>query len=149
MKNLISLFVFCFAIAASAQVINFPDANFKQKLILLGVDLNSDNEIQVSEAMQRTHLDLISYSITNISGLEYFVNLETLILQDIPISTIAPIYESVANAQQEIFTLSEPVVQEKSIEERAAEFGMTVDDFLAAQKVCSLENPGECEMCGS
>ena len=64
-------------------------------------------------------------------------------------ATIAPIYESVANAQQEIFTLSEPVVQEKSIEERAAEFGMTVDDFLAAQKVCSLENPGECEMCGS
>ncbi len=41
-------------------------------------------------------------------------------------ATIAPIYESVANAQQEIFTLSEPVVQEKSIEERAAEFGMTV-----------------------
>ncbi|HNY54233.1 MAG TPA: ribonucleoside-diphosphate reductase subunit alpha [Chitinophagales bacterium] len=64
-------------------------------------------------------------------------------------ATIAPIYEGVANAQQEIFTLAEPVVQEKSIEERAAEFGMTVDDFLAAQKVCSLENPGECEMCGS
>lgn len=62
---------------------------------------------------------------------------------------VAPIYESVANAQQEIFTLAEPTVQEKSIEERAAEFGMTVDDFLAAQKVCSLENPGECEMCGS
>ena len=64
-------------------------------------------------------------------------------------ATIAPIYEGVANAQQEIFTLAEPEVQEKSIEERAAEFGMTVDDFLAAQKVCSLENPGECEMCGS
>jgi ribonucleoside-diphosphate reductase alpha chain len=64
-------------------------------------------------------------------------------------ATIAPIYEGVANAQQEIFTLAEPAVQEKSIEERAAEFGMTVDDFLAAQKVCSLENPGECEMCGS
>lgn len=64
-------------------------------------------------------------------------------------AAVAPIYESVANAQQEIFTLAEPTVQEKSIEERAAEFGMTVDDFLAAQKVCSLENPGECEMCGS
>ncbi len=63
--------------------------------------------------------------------------------------TIAPIYEGVANAQQEIFAVAEPIVQEKSIEERAAEFGMTVDEFLAAQKVCSLENPGECEMCGS
>ena len=65
------------------------------------------------------------------------------------ISTVAPIYEGVANAQQEIFTLAEPIVEEKSIEERAAEFNMSVDDFLAAQKVCSLENPGECEMCGS
>lgn len=64
-------------------------------------------------------------------------------------AAVAPIYEGVANAQQEIFTLAEPVVQEKSIEERAAEFGMSVDEFLAAQKVCSLENPGECEMCGS
>lgn len=64
-------------------------------------------------------------------------------------AAVAPIYEGVANAQQEIFTLAEPVAQEKSIEERAAEFGMSVDEFLAAQKVCSLENPGECEMCGS
>lgn len=65
------------------------------------------------------------------------------------VAAVAPIYESVANAQQEIFSVAEPLVQEKSIEERAAEFGMTVDEFLAAQKVCSLENPGECEMCGS
>jgi hypothetical protein len=64
-------------------------------------------------------------------------------------ATIAPIYESVANAQQEIFTLNEPIVQEKTMEERAAEFGMSVEEFAQAQKVCSLENPGECEMCGS
>jgi ribonucleoside-diphosphate reductase subunit M1 len=70
-------------------------------------------------------------------------------IQTEKIATVAPIYENVANAQQEIFTLTEPIIQEKSIEERAAEFGMNVDDFLAAQKVCSLENPGECEMCGS
>lgn len=63
--------------------------------------------------------------------------------------TIAPIYEGVANAQQEIFTIAEPAIQEKTIEERAAEFGMSVEEFVAAQKVCSLENPGECEMCGS
>ncbi|HOU46397.1 MAG TPA: ribonucleoside-diphosphate reductase subunit alpha [Chitinophagales bacterium] len=62
---------------------------------------------------------------------------------------VAPIYESVANAQQDIFAVAEPEVQEKTIEERAAEFGMSVEEFLAAQKVCSLENPGECEMCGS
>ncbi len=64
-------------------------------------------------------------------------------------AAVAPIYEQVAGAQQEIF--AEPVVaiKEKTIEEKAAEFGMTVDEFLQAQKVCSLENPGECEMCGS
>jgi len=64
-------------------------------------------------------------------------------------AAVAPIYEQVAGAQQEIF--AEPVVaiKEKTIEERAAEFGMTVDEFVQAQKVCSLENPGECEMCGS
>ncbi len=65
-------------------------------------------------------------------------------------SDVAPIYESVANAQQEMFTtVAEPVAIEKSMEERAAEFGMTVEEFVQAQKVCSLENPGECEMCGS
>ncbi|HMX60554.1 MAG TPA: ribonucleoside-diphosphate reductase subunit alpha [Chitinophagales bacterium] len=65
------------------------------------------------------------------------------------VASIAPIYESVANAQQEMFVVTEPTIQEKSIEEKAAEFGMSVDEFLSAQKVCSLENPGECEMCGS
>lgn len=64
-------------------------------------------------------------------------------------ATVAPIYESVAGAQQEIFTAPQVVQDEKTIEQRAAEFGMTVDEFLQAQKVCSLENPGECEMCGS
>jgi ribonucleoside-diphosphate reductase alpha chain len=64
-------------------------------------------------------------------------------------AAIAPIYEGVANAQQEIFTLNEPIVQEKTMEERAAEFGMSVEEFAKAQQVCSLENPGECEMCGS
>ena len=48
-----------------------------------------------------------------------------------------------------MFVVTEPTIQEKSIEEKAAEFGMSVDEFLSAQKVCSLENPGECEMCGS
>ena len=61
----------------------------------------------------------------------------------------APIYEGVATAQQEIFAVAEPQIAEKSVEERAAEFGMTVEEFLAASKVCSTENPGECEMCGS
>jgi len=64
-------------------------------------------------------------------------------------AVVAPIYEGVATAQQEMFAAPENAVEEKTIEERAAEFGMTVEEFVNAQKVCSLENPGECEMCGS
>ena len=62
---------------------------------------------------------------------------------------IAPIYKKVANAQQDMFTVAEPAIAEKTLEEKAAEFGMSVDEFMAAQKVCSLENPDDCEMCGS
>lgn len=65
------------------------------------------------------------------------------------LAVVAPIYESVASAQQEMFVAPEIIVEEKTIEERAAEFGMSVEEFAQAQKVCSLENPGECEMCGS
>ncbi|HNL84499.1 MAG TPA: ribonucleoside-diphosphate reductase subunit alpha [Chitinophagales bacterium] len=64
---------------------------------------------------------------------------------------VAPIYESVANAQQVMFEVNETAVKqdEMTIEQRAAEFGMTVEEFLQAQNACSLENPGACEMCGS
>jgi ribonucleoside-diphosphate reductase alpha chain len=65
------------------------------------------------------------------------------------LSVVAPIYESLASAQQEMFVSPELVIEEKTMEQRAAEFGMTVEEFVQAQKVCSLENPGECEMCGS
>ncbi len=77
------------------------------------------------------------------------VEKEMVVNYEVKKTSIAPIYESVANAQQEIFTLNEPIVIEKTMEEKAAELGMSVEEFEQAQKVCSLENPGECEMCGS
>ena len=54
--------------------------------------------------------------------------------------TIAPIYEGVANAQQNIYHCRTCHTR-KTIEERAAEFGMSVEEFVATQKVCSLETP--------
>ncbi len=97
----------------------------------------------------RPAVDPIKFTVDAQKAKSIAVSAENQHIQTDKVASVAPIYENVANAQQEIFTVAESTVQEKTLEERAAEFGMSVDDFLAAQKVCSLENPGECEMCGS
>ena len=94
MRKLFFLFFglsFCFG---NAQVINFPDANFKAKLlasssstliasnittnIFFKIDANSDNEIQVSEALQVGTLDVSASNIVSLTGIEYFTNLHFL-----------------------------------------------------------------------
>jgi len=64
------------------QIVNIPDANFKQSLIDLGIDLNSDGQIQVSEAQIRTSLKLSSKLILSLSGIEAFINLTSLDCSD-------------------------------------------------------------------
>ncbi|MBC7523268.1 MAG: T9SS type A sorting domain-containing protein [Flavobacterium sp.] len=64
--------------SVNAQIINFPDANFKAKLISLGVDTNSDGFIQASEALARTNLDVSNSSISSLIGIESFTNLTNL-----------------------------------------------------------------------
>ncbi len=93
MKKLYFLFFLAFSLLANAQIINFPDANFKAKLLsasssnsvaknLSGVyfkiDSNNDGEIQVSEAQQVRDLDVNNSSISNLIGIEGFTNLEYL-----------------------------------------------------------------------
>ena len=93
MKRLYTiLFVLVVAIA-QAQIINFPDANFKAALLLSGpnvnycqdiaganiaIDTNQDNEIQFSEAMTVDRLNLNNLGIADLSGLEHFQNLTKL-----------------------------------------------------------------------
>ena len=79
----------------NAQIINFPDPNFKARLLtaapglqiasgtagipgnpFVKIDANNDGEIQVSEALAITNLWLYNANITNISGLENFANLK-------------------------------------------------------------------------
>ena len=52
MKNLLSVFVFFISIVTYSQNVNIPDANFKFALLnhTPPIDLNNDNEIQISEA---------------------------------------------------------------------------------------------------
>jgi Leucine-rich repeat (LRR) protein len=89
----------------NAQIINFPDANFKAKLLSANtinsiasfqipvynsagntwsvpsynkIDVNNDGEIQVSEAQMVTYLDVGYSSISSLTGIEYFTNLNIL-----------------------------------------------------------------------
>ena len=61
-----------------AQIVNIPDANFKAKLIAIGVDTNSDGEIQHTEAQQVGFLDLGLSNIADLTGIMSFTNLSYL-----------------------------------------------------------------------
>ncbi|MAZ73659.1 MAG: hypothetical protein CMC70_11000 [Flavobacteriaceae bacterium] len=76
MKNILLLLLLITGIA-SAQIVNIPDPDFKAELIADGVDTNMDGEIQVTEALATTAMSLSNSGISDITGIEAFVNLET------------------------------------------------------------------------
>ncbi len=96
----------------SAQVINFPDANLKAKLLTAvngnkvpvasvqylnpgyptyynEIDTNNDGEIQISEALLIKSLDISNGNITDLTGLSYFSNLHTLFCHSNKISNLS------------------------------------------------------------
>ncbi|WP_431133643.1 DUF7619 domain-containing protein [Psychroserpens mesophilus] len=86
MKNFsILLISFLFSFIINAQIIDIPDANFKNALVntnccntggaYTDADLNNDGEIQVSEALQVSSMNVNNESITSLTGIEYFSNL--------------------------------------------------------------------------
>ena len=98
MKKYTLLFLF-FSLVSYSQIINFPDANLKAKLLSsstasdvakdsngnnLKIDTNSDGEIQLSEALNVYKLDVSTFypanvnDIVNVAGMENFTNLRTL-----------------------------------------------------------------------
>ena len=74
------LFSLCVIGQLSAQVVEIPDAKFKQALLYAGVDLNSNGEIEVSEAKQCTQLGISYRGIKDMTGIEAFTNLRTLFM---------------------------------------------------------------------
>ncbi|HRG18779.1 MAG TPA: T9SS type A sorting domain-containing protein [Flavobacterium lutivivi] len=91
------LLIFFITVSCYTQIINFPDANFKAKLLganatngnaCIGssmdncvsgvIDTNGDGEIEVAEAEAVAILFLTGNNITNLTGIEYFTNLERL-----------------------------------------------------------------------
>ncbi len=93
MKN-ITWIIFGFFITSSlySQIINIPDANFKAKLlqsdngvgIAYGVggsfkiDANNNGEIEMSEVLPVLHLKIQGSNISDLTGIEYFINLNEL-----------------------------------------------------------------------
>ena len=62
----------------TTDVIHIPDESFKSYLVK-NFDANGDGEISGTEALSVTGIDVSSYnSISTLSGIEYFVNLERL-----------------------------------------------------------------------
>jgi len=93
MKKIVFLICICCSISYS-QVINFPDANFKARLLqsspsntiaqnnnsglYIKIDSNNDGEIEQSEALEVNNLNIIGQNISNLEGLQYFTNLTSL-----------------------------------------------------------------------
>jgi uncharacterized repeat protein (TIGR01451 family) len=126
MKKHCILFIFCvFAFSASAQIINFPDANFKAKLLAADVtnniaripvypavngeylisvklDANSNGDIELSEAAVISVLNVPGSNIASLSGIENFSGLKTLncsnnLLTSLFIGTTGSAYSSQLN----------------------------------------------------
>lgn len=77
------LLIIAFALTTGflqAQVINIPDANFNTALLnyIPKIDLNNNGKIELSEAQAITTLSVISKSISDLRGIEYFTKLSKL-----------------------------------------------------------------------
>ena len=79
-KNYLLLFFVFISLQLSAQVINIPDINFKNRLLNHNpvIDTNGNGEIEVSEAQVVEYLAIGSSGINDLTGLEAFTNLEGL-----------------------------------------------------------------------
>lgn len=92
MKKIYLLLTFLLGFVANAQIVNIPNANFKAKLLssstsnnvaknLAGnyfkIDSNNDSNIQVSEALQVSYLDVNNSQIADLTGLLSFANVNS------------------------------------------------------------------------
>lgn len=90
MKKLYFYFCLLLTTLSFGQIINFPDANFKAKLLQadvtntiaqdlnennLKIDINNNGEIEVSEISNIAHINVSNSNISDLSGIENFTNL--------------------------------------------------------------------------
>lgn len=92
-KKYFYFLVLLFTSISFSQIINFPDANFKAKLLQadvtntiaqdatqnnIKIDTNNNNEVEVNEALTIYNLTISNSNISNLSGIENFSNLSFL-----------------------------------------------------------------------
>lgn len=94
MKKIFFLLIF-FSSFVQAQIVNIPDANFKAKLLEaspsssiaqnsafppqnIKIDINDDGEIQESEALLVSYLNVSNSNISSIEGINNFQNLREI-----------------------------------------------------------------------
>lgn len=83
MKNLSLILLILLAVKINAQVVNIPDATFKKYLVEnKSINSNNDTEIQVSEALATSAIQVIGWNksekISDLTGIEAFENLTLL-----------------------------------------------------------------------
>lgn len=80
MKHLLLTLTLLTSFVVSAQIVNIPDANFKNALLNYDpvIDTNNDWEIQVSEAEAVNVLNLYDKNIADLTGIEAFTNIYRL-----------------------------------------------------------------------
>jgi hypothetical protein len=89
MKKLVLFIIGVTFQISSAQIINFPDLNFKNALLDLAInydsngtifpmiDLNNDDEITQAEAQLVQKLNLSYAELNDLTGLQFFINLSS------------------------------------------------------------------------
>lgn len=88
MKHIVLLLSLFFCTLASAQIVNIPDANFKNALINQGFDTNNDGEIQESEVDHISNVDVENSNISDLTGIEAFTSLHSLQARNNQLTTI-------------------------------------------------------------
>lgn len=89
MKNSCLLLFMIFVLKANAQIINFPDANFKARLLqsniaydryeqALTIDANHNGDIEINEVQDIERLDVSNSGISDLTGISNFTNLKML-----------------------------------------------------------------------
>jgi hypothetical protein len=93
MKNIYAVSALaCCSFIGNAQIVNIPSPGLEYVLLngncadtngdgtIDGdVDTNNDGEIQVSEALSVTYLEISNWNLDSFEGINYFTNLRTLI----------------------------------------------------------------------
>lgn len=106
MKKMFFIVFSFFVFFANGQIINFPDNNLKTRLLqssesffiagsgwdggptsIIKIDANDNGEIEQSEALAVTYLNISDSGISNLSGMEYFTNLHSFALINNMVST--------------------------------------------------------------